>query len=689
MAASDPIEKPLEALSLDPQNTIVVEKIYQDPKSVPVNEVKTALVRAQSEIPKYLKEKVNNDVNTTVLIMEYTGMVKFATDNLSNDTRGKYINILKLEVKARGAKDEAFFKLINRFVTSLQPDFADLVPLLSAMIPYISSSDSVFLTVISTLARFKEESHSFLEEQLEILTLEENFLSSFKLLSLLFSIDPLFAAELFKMATLQNLLQKINDNNTTTSLKVIKAALSLLSNACVDSGLRTFIIEKYLDTLVFALKSSNNPDLQTLSGLVILKTWSFETLASKDIKIDDLYDVFTNTLNNDSVEGLSYITLKKSIKIRLRSDETAIFDLFEKLQDKSDENSIKYGVLSIFANLSTIEEKNETSELKKQAQKNLEESIEEDENEIEEFRSDLVERRVIEYMSGLSNSKNISQQCFKILNNLSQVKKLHPEIVKQGGVHLLIKLLTGVDTIEAGSLGLRALSTLLCTSDPNLVFNKDSPKTAFNFIFKILEDDTFTSKDQNTALISLTNLSLLESIGSLSAAQWETIDSFLLNENLFLKRSAIELVSNLMQHKVNLAALFNFENSASKKRFDIVARYTQLEDVRSQSAALAALTFGITIPFICEQIVDNSSIIEYCSTIVNEQGSEVELIERTLFVMYYIAFYSEQTDASALKQIKGDTKLKKNLSKIATQRGKYDTETIEMAHEVLQLVSSN
>lgn len=655
-----------------------LNSLYLDPTSMSIEEAKKVLNKSEIEIPNYLKEKINNEIPNTIKVMKYISSARFIGKYLAEKSKIGYVNGLKNEIKLNG-EDKSILNLIHEFITISNSNLEDLEPLISIIIPYIDSSDIVFLIILSIISKFKDTSYAFLQEQLEILTIEEKSIPSFKIVSLIFSIDSKFGSKLFKLATFQNLLIKINNNTNLNSEKIIKSALNLLSSACVESELRTFIIENYLDTLIFALKFTKSSSIQSLSALVILKTWNFETLAVKDVKINDLCDIFIKDLNSDSIEGLSYLSLKESVKTRLRNDDTFLFDIFNNLKEPKD----TYGILSILSNLSSIEEKNEFTDLKKQAKKNLDEKIEENIEEIEEFRGELIERRIIESMIKLKQTKNIVDKSLNLLYNICQIKKLNAEIVKQGGFHLLMSLLNEVNSIESRNMGLKALTLLIINSNPNLIFNKDSPKTAFNYIFNIfVDEESFKEKDQYLALIALTNLALLESIGSLSVKQWEIIDSFLLNDNIFLRRSSIELISNLMQQKINLVALFNFENNLSKKRFQVIVRYTQLDDVKSQSAALTALTFGITIPFICENIVKNSPITEYCIEIIKTQIGNTDLIERCLFILYYIVFNNEKIAEELQKNIQ----LRDNLQKIMKST-KYDSETIELAIEIHQLIN--
>ena len=161
-------------------------------------------------------------------------------------------------------------------------------------------------------------------------------------------------------------------------LQFTKELLRLLSSACIDETMRTYITENYLQLLE---RSLNVEDVQIYSALVLVKTWSFTKLTCINLK--QLSEIFINAISRRimpkienvnesavkleevpkvemSVEALAYLSLKASVKIMIRSNESFTEILLTMIKSQKMTHCL-YGLLVIMANLSTLPEESNGS----------------------------------------------------------------------------------------------------------------------------------------------------------------------------------------------------------------------------------------------------------------------------------------------------------------------------------------
>ncbi|CCH44103.1 SWI5-dependent HO expression protein 4 [Wickerhamomyces ciferrii] len=552
--------------------------------------------------------------------------------------------------------------------------------LVSCTIFKIVDLEKCWVSIIRLYKANPSETLVLIDQQLDILNAREQYAPIFKIVATIFEIDKEQGKALFQVEAVQESIVKVSQYS---SQKVIKEGLNLLSALCSDDETRKLIASKFTSVLVEAVKY-NDIEIQELSALVIIKTWNFTQLESeKSLNINDLYDILTKKFTKFTVEALAYLSIKPSIKQRIRSDDEVILDL-TKLLDPKEGASLEdiYGALVTLANLSTIEEKSEVSELKQHAKKGLESEIEEDPEDIKQFQEDLLERNVIH---NLSSHKKLSLTsvlpAIKLVYNLSKEKQNRPQVLSQAGLEIVIRSIT-LDNIpqEILKFAYQSISNLLLTTNPSTVFRLREAQFA---LFQYLSIDGITQKEQLQALISLTNANAVDN-GAFTPIQWKIIDHYLNNEETAIRRAAIELVCNAVQHKENVAGLFDFSNKDSKRRYDLLVQYTGLPDLKSQNSAVAALSFGITIEFIAQEVIKDDKLLKNLSLILNEQYKEQDLLERTLYVLYYLVFHSEE-NSQIITSLSTNTQLKNGIEKVI-RNTKRSTEPFEMALEITKIV---
>lgn len=146
------------------------------------------------------------------------------------------------------------------------------------------------------------------------------------------------------------------------------------------------------------------------------------------------------------------------------------------------------------------------------------------------------------------------------------------------------------------------------------------------------------------ALLALTNLASSETSDGEEVCKrivstddyWSTIENLMLDENVPLQRSTLELISNMMSHPLTIAAkFFNLENPQSLKNFNILVKLLQLSDIESQRAVAAIFAnIATTIPLIAKELLTKKELIENAIQVFADQIDDIELRQRLLMLFY-------------------------------------------------------
>lgn len=579
------------------------------------------------------------------------------------------------------------FQLLGKF----NYDFHDVEFLITELPLRMENSDvKLFTLLIFTLLdkKYKERFESKFIDFIDSLIIEvESGLGNHLLLIIvdilteLYSSLTILCSRVFLGAELQQLLRANVAFNDDLAFK----CLLLLSAGCIDETVRSFISENFVELLV---KSYQTEKLRILSALVLVKTWSFSNL--KNITIKDLTTLFINTLESDvdsdmnrdySIEGLTYLSLKPSVRKLIRSSNDVCMKLVNFVKDASLQGSRKYGVLAILDNLSSFEveqspEKESIRNLRAYSDlknpKNETEDNKEKKEDILEFNRDYI--LDLEVIGVLKNQFDLTQNCYKeiirLIFNVVQDKDSISECVKQGGTVVLLDFLINSKKQNSSHiLGCRTLAQILIYTNPQLIFNKYSPLTAIEFLFELIPDDEVpilefsqevTNKDSYEALLALTNLASMDDSDSickciaLNPKYWSKIEACMLDNTIQIQRSVLELLSNLMAHPLHIAAkFFNFDNPKSVKNFNILLRLLELYDIQSQRA-VAAIFANIagSIPFISLELSRQTKLIETAIHVFNEQMSDGDLRQRLLYFFDSITDNIQEQEKKLLLQSK-------------------------------------
>ncbi|CAI4930736.1 ANM_HP_G0080200.mRNA.1.CDS.1 [Saccharomyces cerevisiae] len=471
-------------------------------------------------------------------------------------------------------------------------------------------------------------------------------------------------------------------------LQFTKELLRLLSSACIDETMRTYITENYLQLLE---RSLNVEDVQIYSALVLVKTWSFTKLTCINLK--QLSEIFINAISRRimpkignvnesavkleevpkvemSVEALAYLSLKASVKIMIRSNESFTEILLTMIKSQKMTHCL-YGLLVIMANLSTLPEESNGSSQSINDLKNYADlkgpgadrvgAEKESKEDILLFNEKYILRtELISFLKREMHnlSPNCKQQVVRVIYNITRSKNFIPQCISQGGTTIILECLANKQDIgePIRILGCRALTRMLIFTNPGLIFKKYSALNAIPFLFELLprstpvddnplhNDEQIKLTDNYEALLALTNLASSETSDGEEVCKhivstkvyWSTIENLMLDENVPLQRSTLELISNMMSHPLTIAAkFFNLENPQSLRNFNILVKLLQLSDVESQRAVAAIFAnIATTIPLIAKELLTKKELIENAIQVFADQIDDIELRQRLLMLFF-------------------------------------------------------
>lgn len=315
-------------------------------------------------------------------------------------------------------------------------------------------------------------------------------------------------------------------------------------------------------------------------------------------------------------------------------------------------------------------------------------NVKENKEDVLKFNKEyIVKSELISSLRGLfaKFSQNTRQQMIRIIYNLTRDKNVVVECIKQGAMTDILEFLNYEKQIQIKRntnnseefdfirlLASRALTKMLILTNPTLVFKKYSPINAIPFLIdllppskiinaedeetatttaqfenSILSDDVITLQDNFESLLALTNLASCDNKDGDDVCvqivnnekNWSVIQNLMLDHNMLLQRSTLELLCNLMSHPLPIASkFFNFQNKDSERNFNLLVKLIELEDVQSQRAVCAIFAnIASSIPFIAEELLVKKELIQKASRVLLQQNDDIE-IRRRLLIFFYSLF---------------------------------------------------
>ena len=474
----------------------------------------------------------------------------------------------------------------------------------------------------------------------------EDLVKAFSVAAAVFPIDtqiivPLFLTEGF-LASLVPMLDK-----KSRPIKVEKAALDMLSAACIDKRCREAIAKYCLDWMHHVMDDEederhgqaavilakvqnlpNTPPRTPSNGLVSPGdngSLGFPNSRSRGSSknIADVVPTLKNMLikggemdKRTAIEGLAYASMQPLAKDEITRDPALLKELLKAPGKDSLSPTTAFGSLTLIDNLSRYlpplsEEQKRMNELKAYAEASLPSALQphyfDEDDQVSARCKWLLDSKVIPYLVSLrssfvtsSLSPNSLSLYANILLSLARTAAHRGTLAQQGAIPLILNLCSNNVVDAATKLILaHALARILISVDPALL-----PKYTTSAIMPLTtllipqEPIDNSPRDLLPTFESLLALTNLVSDPTLPTAQilirdsLPQIEDLMLNNNTMLQRAATELVCNLVNSSEGIEK-FADGTPAAARRLHVVLALSDAEDVATRRAAGGALA-GVT-----------------------------------------------------------------------------------------------
>lgn len=457
----------------------------------------------------------------------------------------------------------------------------------------------------------------------------EDLVLAFSAAAAIFPMAPSIASVLFLtegfLPSLKPLLEQ-----KVKSQQVKKAALEMLSAACLDKACRDAISQHCTDWLQHLVETGQGQILG-IAAVILAKvrvpnmppsTQQHEKRKPGNQGVDDLLPVFKRLIVGDTeaskqsaIEGLAYVSVQPKAKEKLAKDKAFLEAFLSTLRRCPANSQMVFGGLAIIENLTRYratlsEEQKRIAELKAYA--NGSKSVPtvdplDDDDVVSKRCTALVTADVVSSLLAISKSASPTSRSkiFSILLSLSKTSSHRGIIAKQGGVKLVLQSyasLTGDSATEMQSRrsAAQALARILISVNPTLVFTSGSPPltSAIRPLVGLLADDpNYVQEGPRDllptfeALLALTNLASTpspEAAETIIRLAFPAIEDLLLSGNTMIQRGATELVCNLTTCASGIE-IFADESKAASRRLHIILALADVDDTPTRRAAAGAL----------------------------------------------------------------------------------------------------
>ncbi|KAI9862117.1 MAG: hypothetical protein M1813_004892 [Trichoglossum hirsutum] len=484
-----------------------------------------------------------------------------------------------------------------------------------------------------------------------------DLIAAFSTASALFPILPPVASAMFLtegfVESLVPLL-KANANN----VEIQRAALEMLSSACIDPGCREAIVRACSGWLGDVVELSRDQNAG-LAAVVLAKVrgagGSAKRAKGRGVEgetgeIEELVKVFKGMLDGGddaavqrSIEGLAYASHQPKVKEGLANDGTFLRKFFDILNRSSGKSTLAFSGLTIIANLTNYlpnlsDEQKLPGKLKASA--NAEKTIVEpnrlDKEGCVTARCKLVlDAGIVPILVGLSRKVPPTSLgiILSILLSLSKHQKHRGHIAQQGGVKLLLQALVSITSAnstdtQASTSAAHALARILVSTNPAHVFSSALPiSLAIRPLFSLLDSEGTEQRDLLPvfeSLLALTNLASTDNDTRdlIIRVGWPRIEELLLANNSLIQRAAVELVCNLMASPTGVARFADVTNQAGD-RLHILLALADVEDYETRRAAGGALAMLTENKYGVQALLRRDRGVEILLEMCREEGDEL------------------------------------------------------------------
>ncbi|AOW05765.1 YALIA101S03e22100g1_1 [Yarrowia lipolytica] len=540
--------------------------------------------------------------------------------------------------------------------------FKKLVEIAPSYVSSLETEDRTTALAVMIIARlfevFPAEAEKELGFQIENFLLAEttdSVITAFSLLSVLFSIDSGRAADIFASEWMQQFKMT---PSMTHSEPTMLAILDCLSSACVSKQCREMIGAKFEKDLVQLLQATVSQKIKLYTATILTKL-SFKP---KDPKpkgsepqqeellstLESLSSIFEQSvpdkdLRKQAVEGLAYTSLDQNVRMGIIVNDELLKQLVECL--KSNDSSLVYGALSVFANLAVYPPRLSPDQKKVADLKKYAEAVQEKEEELAQITKQtdkrckiLVDLKIPAILSALVNKlkPNARSVAGTILTSLAEQKSLRGVLTQQGAVATLLYILCDTDAqLEPASKVFitSGLAKLLVSTNPSLVFGaKISASVAVIPLLANIDNDfsPLPLLDSFESALALTNLASFDDTTRkvIISHGWEKIENMMTSQNPMVQRSAVELVCNLSLSPY-CAEKYLDGSKAANSRLNLLVALTDLSDEAGRLAAMGALAMLSEWDPAPPIMVKNEKLMA-CLQRILDKDTEVEMIYRAV-----------------------------------------------------------
>ncbi|KAG5370512.1 Ring assembly protein 3 [Yarrowia sp. E02] len=558
--------------------------------------------------------------------------------------------------------------------------FKKLVEIAPSYVSSLETEDRTTALAVMIIARlfevFPDEAEKELGFQIENFLLAEttdNVITAFSLMSVLFSIDSTRAANIFGSEWMQQFKMT---PSMTHSEPTMLAILDCLSSACVVKQCRELIGAKFETDLVQLLQATVSQKIKLYTATILTKL-SFK---QKDPKpkgsepeqeellttLESLSSIFEEALpvkelRKQAVEGLAYTSLDQNVRMGIIVNDELLKELVECL--KSNDSSLVYGSLSVFANLAVYPPRLSPDQKKVADLKKYAEAVQEKEEEIAQITKQtdkrckiLVDLKIPAILSALVNKlkPNARSVAGTILTSLAEQKSLRGVLAQQGAVATLLYILCDTDAqLEPTSKVFitSGLAKLLVSTDPSLIFgSKISASVAVIPLLANIDNEfsPLPLLESFEAALALTNLASFDDTTRkvIISHGWEKIENMMTSQNAMVQRSAVELVCNLSLSPYCAEKYLDGSKTANS-RLDLLVALTDLSDQAGRLAAMGALAMLSEWDPAPPIMVKNEKLMA-CLQRVLDKDTEVEMIYRAVALVGNLS-QKEGTQLTSLK----------------------------------------
>ncbi|KAG5365483.1 Ring assembly protein 3 [Yarrowia sp. C11] len=538
--------------------------------------------------------------------------------------------------------------------------FKKLVEIAPSYVSSLETEDRTTALAVMIIARlfevFPDEAEKELGFQIENFLLAEttdNVITAFSLMSVLFSIDSTRAANIFGSEWMQQFKMT---PSMTHSEPTMLAILDCLSSAFAPGDCLAKI-KLYTATILTKLsfkqkdpkpKGSEPEQEELLTTLESLSSIFEEALPVKELR-------------KQAVEGLAYTSLDQNVRMGIIVNDELLKELVECL--KSNDSSLVYGSLSVFANLAVYPPRLSPDQKKVADLKKYAEAVQEKEEEIAQITKQtdkrckiLVDLKIPAILSALVNKlkPNARSVAGTILTSLAEQKSLRGVLAQQGAVATLLYILCDTDAqLEPTSKVFitSGLAKLLVSTDPSLIFgSKISASVAVIPLLANIDNEfsPLPLLESFEAALALTNLASFDDTTRkvIISHGWEKIENMMTSQNAMVQRSAVELVCNLSLSPYCAEKYLDGSKTANS-RLDLLVALTDLSDQAGRLAAMGALAMLSEWDPAPPIMVKNEKLMA-CLQRVLDKDTEVEMIYRAVALVGNLS-QKEGTQLTSLK----------------------------------------